>query len=128
MDRRARQQLRLQQTVEGLSVAAITYYVVGLIAYAAKALSDTRLPIRDDVVIGIAVPLVAAAVFLRRAASGGGWSGRRHDRVSHRRVRPRTLPAVAGGRVEVLPRGIDAAAALDRGTRHRALCLLPRGG
>ena len=63
MDRRARQQLRLQQTVEGLSVAAITYYVVGLIGYAAKALSDTRLPIRDDVVTGIAVPLVAAAVF-----------------------------------------------------------------
>ncbi len=63
MDRRARQQLRLQQTVEGLSVAAITYYVVGLIAYAAKALSDSRVPIRDDVVIGLAVPLVAAAVF-----------------------------------------------------------------
>jgi uncharacterized membrane-anchored protein len=63
MDRRARQQLRLQQTVEGLSVAAITYYVVGLIGYAAKALSDTRLPIRDDVVMGIAVPLVAAAVY-----------------------------------------------------------------
>jgi uncharacterized membrane-anchored protein len=63
MDRRARQQLRLQQTVEGLSVAAITYYVVGLIGYAAKALSDTRLPIRDDVVTGLAVPLVAAAVF-----------------------------------------------------------------
>jgi hypothetical protein len=55
MDRRARLQLRLQQTVEGLSVAAITYYVVGLIAYAAKAVSDTRLPIRDDVVTGIAV-------------------------------------------------------------------------
>ncbi len=30
MDRRARLQLRLQQTVEGLSVAAICYYVVGL--------------------------------------------------------------------------------------------------
>jgi uncharacterized membrane-anchored protein len=64
MDRRARLQLRLQQTVEGLSVAAITYYVVGLIAYAAKAMSGARLPVREDVVIGIAVPLVAAAVFL----------------------------------------------------------------
>jgi uncharacterized membrane-anchored protein len=63
MDRRARQQLRLQQTVEGLSVAAITYYVVGLIAYAAKAVSGPRLPLRDDVVTGIAVPLVAAAVY-----------------------------------------------------------------
>ena len=34
-----------------------------LIAYAAKALSDTRLPIRDDVVTGLAVPLVALLVF-----------------------------------------------------------------
>ena len=33
MDRRARLQLRLQQTVEGLSVAAVSYYVVGLVAY-----------------------------------------------------------------------------------------------
>lgn len=31
MDRRSRMQLRLQTTVEGLSVAAITYYVVGLL-------------------------------------------------------------------------------------------------
>ena len=63
MDRRARLQLRLQQTVEGLSVAAITYYVVGLIAYAAKALSDARVPVRDEVVTGLAVPLVAALVY-----------------------------------------------------------------
>ena len=63
MDRRAKLQLRLQQTVEGLSVAAITYYVVGLIAYAAKAIVDTRLPLRDEVVTGVAVPVVAAAVF-----------------------------------------------------------------
>ncbi|MFX6170878.1 DUF3422 family protein, partial [Acinetobacter baumannii] len=37
MDRRAKLQLRLQQTVEGLSVAAISYYVVGLFGYVAKA-------------------------------------------------------------------------------------------
>ena len=36
MNRRARLQLRLQQTVEGLSVAAISYYIVGLIGYLAK--------------------------------------------------------------------------------------------
>ncbi len=36
IDRRARLQLRLQQTVEGLSVAAISYYVVGLPAYVLK--------------------------------------------------------------------------------------------
>lgn len=63
MDRRARLQLRLQQTVEGLSVAAITYYVVGLIGYAAKALSGARVPLREEVVTGIAVPVVALVVF-----------------------------------------------------------------
>ncbi|WP_011579712.1 MULTISPECIES: DUF3422 family protein [Chelativorans] len=36
MNRRAEMQLRLQQTVEGLSVAAISYYVVGLISYLVK--------------------------------------------------------------------------------------------
>ena len=36
MSRRAAAQLRLQQTVEGLSLAAITYYIVGLVGYAAK--------------------------------------------------------------------------------------------
>ena len=39
MNNRARLQLRLQQTVEGLSVAAVSYYVVGLIGYLAKGAS-----------------------------------------------------------------------------------------
>lgn len=38
MDRRASIQLRLQETVEGLSVVAISYYAVGLLGYAAKPL------------------------------------------------------------------------------------------
>lgn len=38
MDRRASIQLRLQETVERLSVVAISYYAVGLLAYAAKPL------------------------------------------------------------------------------------------
>lgn len=40
MARRAQLQLRLQQTVEGLSVVAISYYVVGLVGYVAKALKS----------------------------------------------------------------------------------------
>ena len=40
MDRRASIQLRLQETVERLSVVAISYYAVGLLAYAAKPLLD----------------------------------------------------------------------------------------
>ena len=34
MNKRSQLQLRPQETVEGLSVAAITYYTVGLIGYA----------------------------------------------------------------------------------------------
>ncbi|GAO26681.1 hypothetical protein ALISP_6501 [Alicycliphilus sp. B1] len=36
MNRRGDLQLKLQSTVEGLSVAAITYYIVGLVSYLAK--------------------------------------------------------------------------------------------
>lgn len=63
MDRRAHLQLRLQQTVEGLSVAAITYYLVGLIAYAAKAAADAGYGVAPGIVTGLAVPAVALAVY-----------------------------------------------------------------
>ncbi|KZB73355.1 MULTISPECIES: DUF3422 family protein [Thalassospira] len=63
MDRRVKLQLRLQQTVEGLSVAAITYYAVGLLGYLFKAIKDTGAPINDRVATGIAVPLVLGAIW-----------------------------------------------------------------
>ena len=63
MDRRARLQLRLQQTVEGLSVAAISYYVVGLIGYAAKAISHDILPVDPAVITGVAVPFAVLGVW-----------------------------------------------------------------
>jgi uncharacterized membrane-anchored protein len=59
MDRRARLQLRLQETVEGLSVAAITYYVVGLVGYAAKGLKSVGLAVDADLAMGISIPIVA---------------------------------------------------------------------
>jgi uncharacterized membrane-anchored protein len=64
MNRRAKLQLRLQQTVEGLSVAAISYYVVGLVSYLAKALSDLGLPIDPALVTGLSVPVVVLIIFL----------------------------------------------------------------
>ncbi len=69
MDRRAKLQLRLQQTVEGLSVAAITYYAVGLVGYVGKALKSGGLAVDADLLAGAAVPEVALAVLLavRRA-------------------------------------------------------------
>ena len=41
MNARTRMQLRLQATVEGLSVAAISYYVVSLFAYLVKGAHDS---------------------------------------------------------------------------------------
>ncbi|HET7863673.1 MAG TPA: DUF3422 family protein, partial [Burkholderiaceae bacterium] len=69
MDRRAKLQLRLQQTVEGLSVAAIVYYVTGLVGYVAKAGKAGGLPIQPDLLVGLAVPVLAVLVMaaLRRA-------------------------------------------------------------
>ncbi len=62
MDRRARLQLRLQQTVEGLSVAAISYYLVGLVGYAAKALKAAGVALDADLVTGLSIPLVVGLV------------------------------------------------------------------
>jgi uncharacterized membrane-anchored protein len=69
MNRRARMQLRLQQTVEGLSVAAITYYVVGLVAYLMKGLKALGTDINPDVWTGLSIPavVIAVALGLRRA-------------------------------------------------------------
>jgi uncharacterized membrane-anchored protein len=68
MDRRAKLQLRLQQTVEGLSIAAIVYYVAGLVGYVAKALRGAGVRIDPDVAVGVSIPIVAAALLfaLRR--------------------------------------------------------------
>jgi uncharacterized membrane-anchored protein len=68
MDRRAMLQLRLQQTVEGLSVAAITYYVVGLVGYVTKGLKASGFGIDPEVSIALAIPavLILVAIALRR--------------------------------------------------------------
>jgi uncharacterized membrane-anchored protein len=69
MDRRAKMQLRLQQTVEGLSVAAIVYYLAGLVGYLAKAIKAGGLRFEPDLIVGVAVPALAVLAFLtvRRA-------------------------------------------------------------
>ncbi|MBL8589370.1 MAG: DUF3422 domain-containing protein [Methylobacteriaceae bacterium] len=63
MNDRARMQLRLQQTVEGLSVAAISYYVVGLAGYVFKAMKDAGAPIDPNIAMGAAVPLSILGVW-----------------------------------------------------------------
>ena len=64
MNRRAKLQLRLQETVEGLSVAAVTYYVVGLIAYLGKGLKSSGVGLNVDLLVAISVPLVVLSVVL----------------------------------------------------------------
>ena len=63
MDRRARLQLRLQETVEGLSVAAITYYVASLVGYLAKAGEAVGLPVNGDIAAGLSIPIIAGLVW-----------------------------------------------------------------
>lgn len=63
MDRRAKLQLRLQQTVEGLSIAAIVYYVAGLIGYLAKAARGAGLRVEPDIAVGVSIPIVAVIMF-----------------------------------------------------------------
>jgi uncharacterized membrane-anchored protein len=71
MDRRARLQLRLQQTVEGLSVAAISYYVAGLVGYAAKGLNSAGINLDPDIAVAVSVPVVVLLFYwaMRRARS-----------------------------------------------------------
>lgn len=64
MNRRAELQLRLQETVEGLSVVAISYYLLGLIGYLAKGLKSVGLPVDYDLAGLIGLPVVAGAVWL----------------------------------------------------------------
>ncbi|MBX9814296.1 MAG: DUF3422 domain-containing protein [Sphingomonas sp.] len=58
MDRRTRLQLRLQQTVEGLSIVAISYYAVALLAYPIKAVPG----INHELAIALSVPVVVLGV------------------------------------------------------------------
>lgn len=64
MDRRARLQLRLQQTVEGLSIAAVSYYVVGLIGHLAEGAAEAGMPIPAAYVTAASVPVVVLVIAL----------------------------------------------------------------
>lgn len=64
MNERAKLQLRLQQTVEGLSVAAVSYYVVGLIGYLTKGFGLSALQIKPELLTALSVPVVVVAVWI----------------------------------------------------------------
>jgi uncharacterized membrane-anchored protein len=64
MNRRQDLQLQLQATVEGLSVAAITYYIVGLVSYLAKGAQGIGWPFSAEATAAWSIPVVAGAVWL----------------------------------------------------------------
>lgn len=64
MNRRAQLQLRLQHTVEGLSVAAVSYYVVGLVGYLAKGSAALGMKDISGLAMAAATPIVVLLVWL----------------------------------------------------------------
>jgi len=63
MDRRADLQLRLQRTVEGLSVVAISYYAVSLVGYMLYPLAE-RLDMSKGMLTAFVTPFVVLGVWL----------------------------------------------------------------
>lgn len=76
-------QLRLQSTVEGLSIAAISYYVVSLLLYAGKSAKAMGLPVNPEIAAGALIPLVLWVTWRT--------TRRIHDKLIglHDRARPR---------------------------------------
>ncbi len=65
MDLRAKTQLRLQETVEGLSIVAITSYIVGLIGSITKAINTTDgINLNPTLITGVSIPVVLIIVAL----------------------------------------------------------------
>ena len=60
MENRARLQLHLQQMVERLSLVAIAYYAVALLAYVLKPFHGWHV----EAILGLAVPTALATVWL----------------------------------------------------------------
>lgn len=62
MNRRAKLQLRLQETVEGLSVVVLTYYGSQLVQYLAKGTKDLH-HLNTDTITAMSIPVIAGLVF-----------------------------------------------------------------
>ncbi|MEM1381024.1 MAG: DUF3422 domain-containing protein [Pseudomonadota bacterium] len=64
LNKRSETQLRLQETVEGLSVVALTYYAVGLVSYVAGAAVDAGIAVPKNLIVGLSVPIIASMTLL----------------------------------------------------------------
>src|SRR5690554_3632086 len=63
MNRRSQLQLRLQQTVEGLSVVAISYYLVSLLGFVYQGLNSAGVDIDVNLAKGVSAPIVVGGVY-----------------------------------------------------------------
>ena len=77
MNRRQKAQMLLQSAVEGLSVAAVTYYGAGLVGYVAKGAKAAGWAVQPDVAVAASIPVIALAVW---------WGIRRLHRRAHAEV------------------------------------------
>ncbi|MGC6485190.1 MAG: DUF3422 family protein [Candidatus Puniceispirillales bacterium] len=64
MEERAGMQMRLQETVELLSIAAVTYYVVSLLSYFLGGFDDGFVKDQKPLLLAVAVPFVAGLLFV----------------------------------------------------------------
>lgn len=63
MNRRQQAQLLLQSAVEGLSVAAVTYYGSGLVGYLAKGAHALGSTVPVEVAVAVSIPVIAVTVW-----------------------------------------------------------------
>ncbi len=73
-------QLRLQTTVEGLSIAAISYYVISLVLYLGKAAKAAGAPVNPELLAGGMIPVVLLGVWwgtrrIHKVLKGHGQGG-----------------------------------------------------
>lgn len=72
MNRRSRLQLRLQETVEGLSIAAISYYSVSLLSYVFYAIQSDWPGFNATLATALSIPFVVGGIW---------WTTRRIKRL-----------------------------------------------
>ena len=63
MELRARAQLRLQETVESLSIVAITYYIVGLLSTLVDPINFDKFIISKAVFLALCVPIILVLIW-----------------------------------------------------------------
>lgn len=78
MDRRSQLQLRLQETVEGLSVAAVSYYCIGILSWLLKGIPKAFMPVDPAVITTVAAPFIILSIWLmvRRIRKSAHDSGK----------------------------------------------------